>query len=156
MDNSAKQEKSTRSYPAEAPDIIVRACDMCRKKKIRCEPAANRCLQCIKYQTHCHFTPISMKRKPRRPAGYKNILELEERLKRMEGLLKTAIDKNRVEKGDSLEDHNSAFSVIDLENDGEQGSQRQLMTMPHSRTRTRSGEQSSRGISVTFNPVPRK
>ena len=42
------------------------ACDMCRKKKIRCEPTADTCEQCIKYRTLCHFTPISVKRKPRR------------------------------------------------------------------------------------------
>ena len=46
---------------------LNQACDMCRKKKIRCEPTGATCVQCIKYRTICHFTPISVKRKPRRP-----------------------------------------------------------------------------------------
>lgn len=46
-----------------------KACDMCRKKKIRCEPSSQGCAQCTKYRTQCHFTPIAVKRKPRRPAG---------------------------------------------------------------------------------------
>ncbi|KAF4464532.1 fungal specific transcription factor domain-containing [Fusarium albosuccineum] len=70
---------------------IIRACDMCRVKKIRCEPTEEGCARCSKYNTRCHFTPIALKRKPRRPAGYKYIAELEERLKNMEGLLEKAL-----------------------------------------------------------------
>ncbi|KAK1985478.1 fungal-specific transcription factor domain-containing protein [Colletotrichum cereale] len=67
--------------------IIVRACDMCRKKKIRCDPTTQGCAQCTKYCTRCHFTPIATKRKSRRPAGFKYIAQLEERLVEVEALL---------------------------------------------------------------------
>ncbi|TFB01689.1 hypothetical protein CCMA1212_006299 [Trichoderma ghanense] len=67
--------------------VVVRACDMCRKKKIRCEPTTQGCSQCTKYGTRCHFTPIATKRKPRRPAGFKYIAQLEERISGLEALL---------------------------------------------------------------------
>lgn len=77
---------------------------MCRKKKIRCEPTTQGCSPCTKYGTRCHFTPIAIKRKPRRPAGsvrdsnprslpllkissFKYIAQLEERLLGVEALL---------------------------------------------------------------------
>lgn len=72
---------------AEERPVIVRACDMCRKKKIRCEPTAQGCNPCTKYGTVCHSTPIAMKRKPRRPAGFKHIAQLEKRLLGLEALL---------------------------------------------------------------------
>ncbi|KAL7811154.1 fungal-specific transcription factor domain-containing protein [Trichoderma gracile] len=71
----------------EERPVIVRACDMCRKKKIRCEPTAQGCIPCTKYGTRCHFTPIATKRKPRRPAGFRYIAQLEKRLLGVEALL---------------------------------------------------------------------
>ncbi|KAL0782095.1 hypothetical protein CaCOL14_000001 [Colletotrichum acutatum] len=59
---------------------------MCRKKKIRCESTAQGCAQCTKHRTKCHFTLIAMKRKPRRPAGFKYIAQLEERLSALENM----------------------------------------------------------------------
>ncbi|KAH7305653.1 fungal-specific transcription factor domain-containing protein [Rhexocercosporidium sp. MPI-PUGE-AT-0058] len=73
--------------------LVIKACDMCRKKKIRCEPTGQTCLQCIKYKTLCHFTPISTKRAARKPAGHKRVEELERRLKSMEESLKRATVK---------------------------------------------------------------
>ncbi|UKZ68401.1 uncharacterized protein TrAtP1_009439 [Trichoderma atroviride] len=60
---------------------------MCRKKKIRCEPTPQGCSPCTKYGTRCHFTPIAVKRKTRRPAGFKYIAQLEKRLLGVEALL---------------------------------------------------------------------
>ncbi|UKZ94145.1 uncharacterized protein TrAFT101_009031 [Trichoderma asperellum] len=60
---------------------------MCRKKKIRCQPTTQGCRPCTKYGTKCHFTPIAMTRKPRRPAGFKYIAQLEKRLSGVEALL---------------------------------------------------------------------
>ncbi|KAK4071435.1 transcriptional regulator family: Fungal Specific TF [Trichoderma aggressivum f. europaeum] len=83
------QVGSTAQLPSRAEErpVVVRACDMCRKKKIRCEPTAQGCSPCTKYGTVCHFTPIAMKRKPRRPAGFKYIAQLEKRLLGVEALL---------------------------------------------------------------------
>lgn len=81
---------------------------MCRKKKIRCQPVSDTCAQCIKYKTVCHFTPVSVTRRPKRIVRYdseelfvyaslilprdKKIEELEMKLKWTEGQLKLAID----------------------------------------------------------------
>ncbi|KAF3062500.1 hypothetical protein CFAM422_010661 [Trichoderma lentiforme] len=86
MDSQAGFAAQPTSRAEERP-VIVRACDMCRKKKIRCEPTAQGCSPCTKYGTVCHFTPIAMKRKPRRPAGFKYIAQLEKRLLGVEALL---------------------------------------------------------------------
>ncbi|KAK2025047.1 hypothetical protein LX32DRAFT_625205 [Colletotrichum zoysiae] len=75
------------SLAEEGQQVITRACDMCRKRKIRCNPTIQGCAQCTKYHTRCHFTPIATKRKPRRPAGFRYITHLEERLSEVETLL---------------------------------------------------------------------
>ncbi|KAL8936251.1 MAG: hypothetical protein Q9216_005031 [Gyalolechia sp. 2 TL-2023] len=72
---------------------IARACDMCRKKKIKCDGKLPACSHCINYKTECNFTHVEKKRAP--PKGYayiyssaKYIEGLENRLGRMEALLK--------------------------------------------------------------------
>ena len=65
---------------------IARACDMCRKKKIKCDGKMPKCSHCENYKTECIFTPMEKKRAP--PKGAKYIEGLENRLGRMESLLK--------------------------------------------------------------------
>jgi hypothetical protein len=65
---------------------IARACDMCRKKKIKCDGKTPKCSHCENYKTECHFTPQEKKRAP--PKGAKYIEGLENRLGRMESLLR--------------------------------------------------------------------
>ncbi|KAI4185281.1 MAG: hypothetical protein LQ348_004398 [Seirophora lacunosa] len=65
---------------------IARACDMCRKKKIKCDGRMPACSHCINYKTECNFTHVEKKRAP--PKGAKYIEGLENRLGRMEALLK--------------------------------------------------------------------
>ncbi|KAL8718125.1 MAG: hypothetical protein Q9225_004700 [Loekoesia sp. 1 TL-2023] len=65
---------------------IARACDMCRKKKIKCDGKLPACSHCINYKTECNFTHVEKKRAP--PKGAKYIEGLENRLGRMEALLK--------------------------------------------------------------------
>ncbi|KAL9046667.1 MAG: hypothetical protein Q9214_000553 [Letrouitia sp. 1 TL-2023] len=65
---------------------IARACDMCRKKKIKCDGKMPACSHCINYKTDCIFTQVEKKRAP--PKGAKYIEGLENRLGRMETLLK--------------------------------------------------------------------
>ncbi|KAK4982096.1 hypothetical protein LTR66_009480 [Elasticomyces elasticus] len=65
---------------------IARACDMCRKKKIKCDGKAPKCSHCMNYKTECHFTIQEKKRNP--PKGAKYIEGLENRLGRMESLLR--------------------------------------------------------------------
>ncbi|KAI1180811.1 N-terminal binuclear Zn cluster-containing protein [Nemania sp. FL0916] len=65
---------------------IARACDMCRKKKIKCDGKLPSCTHCINYKTDCVFTQVEKKRSP--PKGAKYIEGLENRLGRMESLLR--------------------------------------------------------------------
>lgn len=65
---------------------IARACDMCRKKKIKCDGKMPRCSNCDNYKTECVFTQVEKKRQP--PKGAKYIEGLENRLGRMESLLR--------------------------------------------------------------------
>ena len=59
---------------------------MCRKKKIKCDGKMPKCSHCINYKTECIFTQVEKKRNP--PRGAKYIEGLENRLGRMESLLK--------------------------------------------------------------------
>ncbi|KAK3378214.1 fungal-specific transcription factor domain-containing protein [Podospora didyma] len=65
---------------------IARACDMCRKKKIKCDGKLPLCTHCLNYKTECVFTQVEKKRNP--PKGAKYIEGLENRLGRMESLLR--------------------------------------------------------------------
>ncbi|GAB0138423.1 hypothetical protein EsDP_00006658 [Epichloe bromicola] len=65
---------------------IAKACDMCRKKKIKCDGKLPACTHCINYKTDCVFTQVEKKRSP--PKGAKYIEGLENRLGRMEHLLR--------------------------------------------------------------------
>ncbi|KAF2455946.1 fungal-specific transcription factor domain-containing protein [Lineolata rhizophorae] len=65
---------------------IARACDMCRKKKIRCDGKMPACTHCQNQKVECVFTQVEKKRSP--PKGAKYIEGLENRLGRMESLLR--------------------------------------------------------------------
>ena len=49
--------------------MIRQACDMCRKKKIKCDGKMPKCSHCINYKTECIFTQVEKKRNP--PKGSK-------------------------------------------------------------------------------------
>lgn len=81
---------------------IARACDMCRKKKIKCDGKLPKCTHCQNYKTECIFSPLEKKRAP--PKGAKYIEGLENRLGRMEALLRicgllTEDDNGRTDLG---------------------------------------------------------
>ncbi|KAF9479628.1 hypothetical protein BDN70DRAFT_878593 [Pholiota conissans] len=66
---------------------IQRACDICRRKKIRCDGVqmpGNRCSNCIAYSFDCTYVEAAKKRGP--PKGY--VESLENRLEKLEKLLK--------------------------------------------------------------------
>ncbi|KAK4127374.1 hypothetical protein N657DRAFT_566444 [Parathielavia appendiculata] len=84
---------------------IARACDMCRKKKIKCDGKLPACTHCTNYKTDCVFTQVEKKRSP--PKGAKYIEGLENRLGRMEHLLRLS--------GLLSEDDNGATDLGTLE-----------------------------------------
>ncbi|KAH7135551.1 fungal-specific transcription factor domain-containing protein [Dendryphion nanum] len=59
---------------------------MCRKKKIKCDGKMPSCTHCGNYKTECIFTQVEKKRQP--PKGAKYIEGLENRLARMESLMR--------------------------------------------------------------------
>ncbi|KAF8226986.1 hypothetical protein L208DRAFT_1406132 [Tricholoma matsutake] len=66
---------------------IQRACDICRRKKIRCDGVqmpGNRCSNCISYSLKCTYVEAAKKRGP--PKGY--VEALESRLEKMDKLLR--------------------------------------------------------------------
>lgn len=65
---------------------IARACDSCRRKKIKCDAKMPKCSHCENYNNECVFTHVEKKRAP--PKGAKYIEGLENRLGRMEHLLR--------------------------------------------------------------------
>jgi Fungal Zn(2)-Cys(6) binuclear cluster domain len=42
----------------------IQACDMCRKKKIKCDGRLPKCGHCTNYKTECVFTQVEKKRNP--------------------------------------------------------------------------------------------
>ncbi|TFK49562.1 hypothetical protein OE88DRAFT_1726802 [Heliocybe sulcata] len=65
---------------------VLRACDICRRRKIRCDgpqSPESRCSNCAALGLDCTYKQASLKRTP--PKGY--IRSLEERLQKMEKLL---------------------------------------------------------------------
>ncbi|KAH8105131.1 fungal-specific transcription factor domain-containing protein [Cristinia sonorae] len=65
---------------------VQRACDICRRKKIRCDGGqmpGNRCSSCVTYNLECKYEEAAKKRGP--PKGY--VENLENRLQKMEALL---------------------------------------------------------------------
>ncbi|KAF9021193.1 hypothetical protein BDZ89DRAFT_1019740 [Hymenopellis radicata] len=65
---------------------IQRACDVCRRKKIRCDgvhTTGNRCSNCVAYNFDCTYVEAAKKRGP--PKGY--VESLENRIEKMDQLL---------------------------------------------------------------------
>lgn len=49
---------------ADVHFLSRQACDMCRKKKIKCDGKLPACTHCINYKTDCVFTQVEKKRNP--------------------------------------------------------------------------------------------
>ncbi|KAG0702839.1 fungal-specific transcription factor domain-containing protein [Suillus ampliporus] len=74
------------AMPGSKKRRVQRACDICRRKKIRCDGSqmpGNRCSNCIAYNFECTYIEAAKKRGP--PKGY--VESLENRLEKMEKLL---------------------------------------------------------------------
>ncbi|KAJ7066641.1 fungal-specific transcription factor domain-containing protein [Mycena amicta] len=67
---------------------VVRACDLCRKKKIRCDgPNMSQCSSCAAYGYDCTYVEAAKKRGP--PKAY--IEKMEIRIQKIERLLQTLL-----------------------------------------------------------------
>ncbi|KAH7926384.1 hypothetical protein BV22DRAFT_1063146 [Leucogyrophana mollusca] len=77
---------TANSAPGSKKRRVQRACDVCRRKKIRCDGSqmpGNQCSNCIAYNFECTYNEAAKKRGP--PKGYVESLEI--RLEKMEKLL---------------------------------------------------------------------
>ncbi|KAI0682880.1 fungal-specific transcription factor domain-containing protein [Cytidiella melzeri] len=79
-------EQDTTIIPGIKKRRVQRACDICRRKKVRCDGGQmpnNRCTNCITYNHECSYVEAAKKRGP--PKGY--VEGLENRVVTMEKLL---------------------------------------------------------------------
>ncbi|KAF8972347.1 fungal-specific transcription factor domain-containing protein [Flammula alnicola] len=78
------------SYQSLKKRRMQRACDICRRKKSRCDGAqmpGNRCSNCIAYSSDCTYIEAAKKRGP--PKAYVTYVEsLENRVEKLEKLLR--------------------------------------------------------------------
>lgn len=81
-------EGSSSVLPSSKKRKVQRACDMCRRKKVRCDGGqmpGKRCSNCVTCNLECTYIEAAKKRGP--PKGY--VESLENRLAKMEKLLQT-------------------------------------------------------------------
>ncbi|GJJ72998.1 hypothetical protein EMPS_05356 [Entomortierella parvispora] len=89
--NNCDSAKGTANYDAARDEIkerqrVTKACDNCRKKKIKCDADGDACSSCKMLQVPCLFLDPTKKRGPPKGSA-RNITALEDRLHRMEALL---------------------------------------------------------------------
>ncbi|KAJ3505766.1 hypothetical protein NLJ89_g7247 [Agrocybe chaxingu] len=103
-------ENSQQGFHGSKKRRIQRACDICRRKKIRCDGVqmpGNRCSNCIAYSFECTYVEAAKKRGP--PKGY--VESLETRVEKLEKLLRRLCPDDKVynELNKSLEKDNWAL-----------------------------------------------
>ncbi|KAJ2156106.1 hypothetical protein GGF46_005410 [Coemansia sp. RSA 552] len=59
-------EHSDEPAGQQPPLRIMLSCDICRKKKIRCNGAKPECSNCQRTKAECHYSPVGPRKKPRR------------------------------------------------------------------------------------------
>ncbi|CAK7201188.1 hypothetical protein SEUCBS139899_003891 [Sporothrix eucalyptigena] len=128
---------------------IARACDMCRKKKIKCDGKMPSCTHCVNYKTKCVFTQVEKKRSP--PKGAKYIEGLENRLVRMESLLRLS---GLLDEDDGATDLGTLEKRL-AEKHRESRMASQANSNPSSPSQTASGNESTPRSSIT-SPEPGK
>ncbi|CAO3618632.1 unnamed protein product [Cunninghamella blakesleeana] len=122
MDNDTQSVNNNPQQGAKRKQL-TQACDMCRKKKIKCD-GGNPCGNCLKTKKDCTYLPSTKKRGPRQ--GY--IEMLEKRLDKMEKLLTTTSENNSTSSNGSL-------STVDtMENKVTDNVQTTMMHLPQQRT----------------------
>ncbi|OCH89005.1 hypothetical protein OBBRIDRAFT_794671 [Obba rivulosa] len=105
---SSEREPGTSDAAGQGAKRSARACDKCRRSKIKCEPAPGEqteiCKSCLAAATECTFSDPTFRRGP--PKGY--IKALEHRLHQMESMLAAIM---------SCEDGRATSIISDLRKD---------------------------------------
>ncbi|KAJ2551524.1 hypothetical protein GGH95_005911, partial [Coemansia sp. RSA 1836] len=68
---------------------LMRACDTCRRKKVKCNGTKPSCTHCTRMKLACHYSPLVRKKRVRRSI----IDKLEERLESMEQMLQPLVER---------------------------------------------------------------
>ncbi|KAJ1800968.1 hypothetical protein LPJ59_000669, partial [Coemansia sp. RSA 2399] len=68
---------------------LMRACDNCRRKKVKCNGTRPSCTHCTRMKLACHYSPLVRKKRTRRSL----IDKLEERLESMEQMLQPLVER---------------------------------------------------------------
>ncbi|KAJ2492826.1 hypothetical protein IWW37_001124 [Coemansia sp. RSA 2050] len=71
------------------PPSLMRACDSCRRKKVKCNGIKPSCLHCTRMKLACHYSLLVRKKRVRRSI----IDKLEERLESMEQMLQPLVER---------------------------------------------------------------
>ncbi|KAJ2889069.1 hypothetical protein GGI21_006657, partial [Coemansia aciculifera] len=66
---------------------LMRACDTCRRKKVKCDGDKPSCSHCTRMRLACHYSPLVRKKRVRRTI----VDKLEERLQSMELMLQPLV-----------------------------------------------------------------
>jgi hypothetical protein len=88
-DDNAALPSTSRS-PLQSPHTLhTRSCDVCRKRKVKCDKITTGCSNCARAHIECHYPGPG--RAPRRPKAGKQVTaretELLKRLRRLEGVV---------------------------------------------------------------------
>ncbi|OBT65017.1 hypothetical protein VE03_05273 [Pseudogymnoascus sp. 23342-1-I1] len=88
-DKSAPASSMLHSPLQSSHTLYSRSCDVCRKRKVKCDKIITGCSNCARAQIECHYPGPG--RAPRRPKAGKQVTaretELLKRLRRLEGVV---------------------------------------------------------------------
>ncbi|ELR07389.1 hypothetical protein VC83_06552 [Pseudogymnoascus destructans] len=88
-DKSALASSMSHSPLQSSNTLYTRSCDVCRKRKVKCNKISTGCSNCAKAQIECHYPGPG--RAPRRPKVVKQVMAREteflKRLRRLEGVV---------------------------------------------------------------------
>ncbi|KAI2463964.1 fungal-specific transcription factor domain-containing protein [Annulohypoxylon bovei var. microspora] len=91
---AAEAKRRARRVPEDQRKRGIQSCDLCRKKRCRCIPAAgeaNRCTACLAQEVECTFTL------PRKTRFYGNVEDLSDRFRCLEAIVRGAFADDATE-----------------------------------------------------------
>ncbi|KAJ2248133.1 hypothetical protein GGI13_004774 [Coemansia sp. RSA 455] len=94
QDDEEEEDEEEEEDPVEEEGAnkqarLMRACDNCRRKKVKCNGTKPSCSHCTRMKLGCHYSPLVRKKRVRRSI----IDKLEERLESMEQMLQPLVER---------------------------------------------------------------
>ncbi|KAJ2867204.1 hypothetical protein GGH94_001007 [Coemansia aciculifera] len=88
-EDEEEEEGPVEEEGANKQARLMRACDNCRRKKVKCNGTKPSCSHCTRMKLACHYSPLVRKKRVRRSI----IDKLEERLESMEQMLQPLVER---------------------------------------------------------------